>query len=59
MKLLINLTTHKLRLVDKSFMVKMAQYDAVVLSKFISGVKSGPSLVFIRINTQPLQKSSC
>ncbi len=59
MKLLINLTTHKLRLVDKSFMVKMAQYDGVVLSKFISGVKSGPSGVFIRIITHPLQKSSC
>ncbi len=59
MKFLINWTAHKLRLVDKFFMVKMAQYDGVVLSKFISGVKSGPSLVFIRIISHPLPKSSC
>ncbi len=59
MKFLLNWTAHKLGLVDKSIMVKMAQYDAVVLSKFISGAKSGPSLVFIRIISHPLQKSSC
>ncbi len=59
MKFLINWTAHKLRLVENSFMVKMAQYDGVVLSKFISGVKSGPSLVFIRIISDSLQKSSC
>ncbi len=59
MKFLINWTAHKLRLVDTSIIVKMAQYDGVVLSKFISGVKSGPSLVFIRIISHPLQKRSC